>query len=96
MIINPDMVGRETPDVQTFIYHHECAHAQGHAYSSNPTADELKADKLAFERGDREGWMNPRVITEICLSLATEPRTSMGPSGKKRCDQLWAYWKARK
>lgn len=93
--LRPRFMAHFSDKVQLFIAYHECAHAQGIALGHKSIkADEILADKTAFERAFAEGWMTPDVVTDICKSWGNDPASSTHPSAKRRCTNLRGWFAA--
>lgn len=94
MCLFPPFMQVFSENVQRFIVYHECAHAQGIAMGKNIKANEVLADKTAFQRGYEEGWIDRGTIEDICKSFGKDPESDTHPSAKKRCANVRAWFKA--
>jgi hypothetical protein len=81
-------------NVQRFIIYHECAHAQGIAMGRNIKANEILADRIAFERAYAEGWLDAATVGDVCKSWGKDPETDTHPSAKRRCANLRKWFAA--
>ncbi len=69
--------------VKLWIFHHECAHALG-------IRDETQADCLSVQRGQREGWLTPEGLEQVCRFIKNAKADATHPSGAERCTAMRA------
>ena len=67
--------------VQWLIYYHECGHI---LYG----ASERAADCYAIRRARREGWLNDRVLSDVCTAFNIAGHGPVHPDPEARCNQL--------
>lgn len=81
VVLNPALLRRYSDTVQLFVFHHECGHHRA-------GDSELAADCWAVGQGVRNGWLDPKGLTQVCASFENAPETSTHPSGRRRCANL--------
>lgn len=78
IILNPRVMPKLPTAVKLWIFHHECAHAQG-------IADETKADCFSAQRGRRLGWLTPEGLNQVCDFISAGKADAAHPGGNERC-----------
>jgi hypothetical protein len=80
-MLNPRLLSRLPGAVRLFVFNHECGH-------HHVGGSELEADCWAVGQGVREGWLDAKVLAQVCQSFENAPPTPTHPSGAKRCRNL--------
>jgi hypothetical protein len=81
LVLNPNLfVGLATP-VKLWIFSHECAHQSG-------GVNEVRADCVAVQRGQREGWLTADGLTQICDFMKPSPADGTHFAGTQRCELM--------
>lgn len=81
IVLNPHILDEHPEAVRWFVFYHECGH-----FSEG--ASEFAADRYALERGLREGWLDKKVLVQVCQSFGDTPDLPSHPSGRRRCKSL--------
>ncbi len=81
IVINKKLLRQFSPEVQWFIFYHECGH-------SHVGRSELKADCWAIREGKRQGWLKEEHLKPICDSWEDAPATATHPSARRRCSNI--------
>lgn len=98
IIFDPEFWRELTPVGRKFIWAHECSHAYKMEQRKLFHRDEeFAADKDAFERGVKEGWIRTdKHVSQICYALGTDVQSHTHPSSFMRCLKLWQMWASHK
>ncbi|MBI4723503.1 MAG: hypothetical protein HY765_00260 [Rhodomicrobium sp.] len=78
ILLNPGRFALLPLGVKRFAYAHECGH-QYVGYS------EIDADCYAVKRGQRDGWLDPASLEEVCAFFSRSKGTALHLPGLQRC-----------
>lgn len=81
VVLNPNLLNRESDAVRLFVFHHECGH-------HNVGSSEIGADCWAVKQGVSQGWFDFRAMEQVCGSFGDLPASATHPSGARRCASL--------
>jgi hypothetical protein len=81
VVLNPNLLNRESDAVRLFVFHHECGH-------HNVGRSEIGADCWAVKQGVAQGWFDDRAMEQVCGSFGDLPASATHPSGARRCASL--------
>ena len=81
LVLNPQLLNRQSNTVRLFVYHHECGH-------HHVGASEIAADCWAVKQGVRQGWLGRQSLDQICGSFGNRPATPTHPASADRCASL--------
>ena len=88
IILNPKVMPKVATPVKLWIFHHECAHAQG-------IRDETKADCFSAQRGRREEWLTPEGLEQVCDFIGAGKADAVHAAGPERCAAMRQCYRRR-
>jgi hypothetical protein len=89
LVLNPSLFAGLATPVKLWIFSHECAH-------QSVGLNEVRADCVAVQRGQHEGWLTVDGLAQVCDFMKPSPADSMHFAGAQRCELMRRCFQEKK
>ena len=81
IVLNPNLFSGLATSVKLWIFSHECAH-------QTVGPNEVRADCVAVQRGQREGWLTDDGLAQVCEFMKPARADNAHFTGIQRCELM--------